>query len=394
MRRILFIALAGSLLFCGCARKVSPAAVTPEATAPEATPLVTAAAEKNASDHACFELRTEADDGVLHALYGYFRDTIGPADFFDARVKGDDGARIRLYAAVPYKDGMLALADFSMDGETAPDLFYIIDGEVQSATSGTDPWSVPYTRIGGDTIVYGKSFAWDNGPLKTTHITAVFCDGQTVTQDLTAEKGAPQPGYIIPVTGQTYLDSLTIYDKSNVVVDDTNADFVLAELKDRFAKDYSICEFLRFCPMQSARERERAMADTESGAKKVSVGETATGLLCWYKGLGATMPDLWRTINACPPITVTGGETLEWLGLNSADIRRIYWVEPALDDGTPEGIAKAVREAELPAETDSGDAGGTQGGSNITLPASQGQYMLIVECGDRYYTSYFNIEKP
>lgn len=381
MRRILLPLLLCGLMLLGCARASSPAAAK-TASAPAPTPVTTAAAEKNAVDRTIFDLRCEADDGVLRALYDYFRSVANAPDDFDALTDSAESNRITLYAAAPYREGMLALADFTPNGSGAPDLVYISGGEAQYAAGGADNAYLSYTRLFGDTIVYGKSFAPEG--VKTTHITAVFSDGETLTEDLASGESASPPGYIFTVRGQLFPDTLAVYNGGTMVADSTKyADSKPAALAGRFHENLPVCRWLCFVPMRKLGE------DAPGKGTEASLQFTKTNakLAAWAKTDGSAMPDLWRTVNSFPAVTVKSGEEFTLAGFDDSAVTRMYFVNLSLDDGTPEGIAAAVSEAakETVDEHES---------YVCAVPEVRGQggyYMLILDCGEYYYTRCLDV---
>ena len=156
----LLLLLAGLLFAAACipaapdTPNVTPEPLPIDADAPGAEPSEPADAAVEPLDNAAlFDLRAPVSSIGREALRLYFRSLYGE-DFFDR--KAAEGIRICVYAAEVYRDGTLFVADFYWGGELAPDLLYVEDGAVVSATLCSDCWSLNYTRLYGDTIVYGK----------------------------------------------------------------------------------------------------------------------------------------------------------------------------------------------------------------------------------------------
>ena len=413
MKKILSLLLAA--LLCAAALACTSAdtgAPTPSPSAPpsvaedtdalcEPTPVPTEEPRPQAETDAVldetlaplFDMRATADDSVQLALYDYFRNAHYGAEWFDARAA--EGVKICVYAARDYGAGTLAVADFYIGGELAPDLYYIEDGAVRSATSGSDCWAINYTRMDGGTIVYGKSFAWDGAPMATTRATAAFSDGTIETVEMKGKKGGDLPGYLFVSPNEVWLDTLTLYDGDTMVADQDSGEFTMTEMRDRFAKNAPLCGWTRFNPMLDAAARERRFLDAASSTMQVAlVGDEAAGLLRWYKDSFVAFPDLWRTLNNGLPTSVASDRPVLLDGLNREDASALYWVELALDDGTAAGAENAVQRGG--AGLDSRVSGGKDADylwSTPGAPGHDGLYMLLLDYGDCWYTALFDVER-
>ena len=378
----LLLLLAGLLFAAACipaepdTPNVTPEPLPIDADAPGAEPSEPADAAVAPLDNASlFDLRAPVSSIDREALRLYFRSLYGE-DFFDR--KAAEGIRICVYAAEVYRDGTLFVADFYWGGELAPDLLYVEDGAVVSATLGSDCWSLNYTRLYGDTIVYGKSFAWDNGPLSTTSAAAIFTDGVTLTVPLAAAQDDPQPGFLFVREGEGYLSTLTLYDGVRKVADQDSGLFSVSEFSDRFSENSGLTSWARFSPMLSAEMRERRHSDLLSSALPLlRVGEAALPLERHYADSGVTLKDLWRSLpNDLPQIVeANAAMTFDCLPHDAAP-QRVYLVALSLDDGSDEGAAKACREC--PADP-------------LMTPSAPGCYALLLDCGDVLFHALFKI---
>ena len=378
----LLLLLAGLLFAAACipaapdTPNVTPEPLPIDADAPGAEPSEPAdAAVKPLDNASLFDLRAPVSSIDREALRLYFRSLYGE-DFFDR--KAAEGIRICVYAAEVYRDGTLFVADFYWGGELAPDLLYVEDGAVVSATLGSDCWSLNYTRLYGDTIVYGKSFAWDNGPLSTTSAAAIFTDGVTLTVPLAAAQDDPQPGFLFVREGEGYLSTLTLYDGVRKVADQDSGLFSVSEFSDRFSENSGLTSWARFSPMLTAEMRERRHSDLLSSALPLlRVGEAALPLERHYADSGVTLKDLWRSLpNDLPQIVeANAAMTFDCLPHDAAP-QRVYLVALSLDDGSDEGAAKACREC--PADS-------------LMTPSAPGCYALLLDCGDVLFHALFKI---
>ena len=235
-----------------------------------------------------------------------------------------------------------------------------------------------YTRLYGDTIVYGKSFAWDNGPLSTTSAAAIFTDGVTLTVPLAAAQDDPQPGFLFVREGEGYLSTLTLYDGVRKVADQDSGLFSVSEFSDRFSENSGLTSWARFSPMLTAEMRERRHSDLLSSALPLlRVGEAALPLERHYADSGVTLKDLWRSLpNDLPQIVeANAAMTFDCLPHDAAP-QRVYLVALSLDDGSDEGAAKACREC--PADS-------------LMTPSAPGCYALLLDCGDVLFHALFKI---
>lgn len=378
----LLLLLAGLLFAAACipsapdTPNVTPEPLPIDADAPGAEPSETADAAVEPLDNASlFDLRAPVSSIDREALRLYFRSLYGE-DFFDR--KAAEGIRICVYAAEVYRDGTLFVADFYWGGELAPDLLYVEDGAVVSATLGSDCWSLNYTRLYGDTIVYGKSFAWDNGPLSTTSAAAVFTDGVTLTVPLAAAQDDPQPGFLFVREGEGYLSTLTLYDGVRKVADQDSGLFSVSEFSDRFSENSGLTSWARFSPMLTAEMRERRHSDLLSSALPLlRVGEAALPLERHYADSGVTLKDLWRSLPYDLPDTVEANAAVAFDGLSLGETpQRVYLVVLSLDDGTDEGAARACREC--PADS-------------LMTPSAPGCYALLLDCGEVLFSALLKI---
>lgn len=378
----LLLLLAGLLFAAACipaapdTPNVTPEPLPIDADAPGAEPSEPADAAVEPLDNASlFDLRAPVSSIDREALRLYFRSLYGE-DFFDR--KAAEGIQICVYAAEVYRDGTLFVADFYWGGELAPDLLYVEDGAVVSATLGSDCWSLNYTRLYGDTIVYGKSFAWDNGPLSTTSAAAVFTDGVTLTVPLAAAQDDPQPGFLFVREGEGYLSTLTLYDGVRKVADQDSGLFSVSEFSDRFSENSGLTSWARFSPMLTAEMRERRHSDLLSSALPLlRVGEAALPLERHYADSGVTLKDLWRSLPYDLPETVEANAAMTFDCLpHDAAPQRVYLVALSLDDGSDEGAARACREclADL-----------------VKAPSEPGCYAVLLDCGDVLFHALFKI---
>ncbi len=349
---------------------------------PEAPPAPSIAAAETAYAELpdVFLNNAAAGEDVLTALYGYFRGVQYEEEWFDKRAA--DGTKIAVYAWRPYGNGLLATADFYYGGELTADLFYIENGAVKYFTSGSDVWSINYTRLFGDTVVYGKSFAWDNGIQASTRADAAFFDGQACSADMpcTANDDAGRTGFIFIAKGETWLKSLQIFNGNTLVTDETNYQFLYADLTP-YKGELKVREATRFNPMYNAASWANRADRLNEQPPKLMIGEEAAGFECIGKDIDFALPDIWRSnISYFYPLPASASAAYEITGLNAADIVNAYWIDAALDNGTPKGLASCVGH-------NIASGGIVASGANLSVtqtPKTPGKHILIIETADAF----------
>lgn len=339
---------------------VSAAAVEPDAASYQYDP--------NIVDNAA-----GADEETARAVALRLReDERQDVEWFDKRTA--EGVKVKIYAAITFENGILALADFYIGGEVGPDLFYVENGKVSARTYGGDCWSINYARLYGHTIAYGRSFAWNGGPgevgyIPTTHAEGEFFNRETVRCDMPAGNG-----FILAVPGDTWLKAVRLYDDEILVCDDTCGEFVKfhGERGGWENTEYVVRERTSFHSFYDGKAGG-IMRSPEDGWPAVVIDGKAYGMQRYAKNEGLLFPDLWRNDNWMHQMTeVTGGAEFTFQNLPETDEEQlVFCVNMALDNGAEDSYA--AEEAAL---------------SQYKTPQLPGYYMLIVDSGDgHYYTS-------
>lgn len=281
------------------------------------------------------------------------------------------GFRLYFYARRDWHGGALLAAGESERGETTAELYYIKNGELLMLTRGSDIWSINYTHFEGETIVYGKSFAWDNRPLATDEVTAEFYDGTAVTVEMTFEPGNTKEirrGFICVAPCVTWLKSLEIKKDGKVITDDMSEQFVFSPQNEPwYGEEESIRNRTRFVHAYSAGEEPAVPSLLDIlGGSPMAIFENGTtrGLTYWrgdkaHEGLS---PDLWRSNNclhdrvdakagshiavhiAAPPDSSGARENVRAL-----EILDVYWVDLSVKND-----AACIRAGELVCPSEKG----------------------------------------
>lgn len=339
-------------------------------------------------------------DEVKEALYTYYRTGNGRSpERFDKHAA--DGVKISVYAQRSYHEGVLVVADFYLDGEVDPDLHYIEKGRVAYCTQNSDCWSINYTRLFGGTIVYGDSFAWDNGRKETTHATVTFMDGQTERVEMQNQSEGTHAGYIFVANGETWLSSLQLWNGDALAADDRDGQFVVDPEREPWKDSIlSIRNRTRYAEMNSPEQHASfgsrqtlssvlAAVELTSGGLQENAGEgTAVSLRVWDKQSELALSDLWRSNNHMVSYATAASASdfsLRLLNRPSyEEVGHMRWVELGADDGTQESLLSYVTEVDFKNIAD------------WAPPAKKGHYghyLLILETADAYYTAAFLIEK-
>lgn len=338
---------------------------------------------------------------VKQALYTYYHTGNGQRSPERFEKHAADGVKIGIYAERPYHEGVLVVANFYLGGEVDPDLHYIEKGRVVYCTQYSDCWSINYTRLFGDTIVYGDSFAWDNGLKETTHATAAFMDGQTERVEMQNQPEGAHTGFIFVADGETWLSSLQLWNGDALAADDQDGQFV-ADPEWEPWKDsiLSIRNRTRYAEMTSPEQRMlfwgrqtlssvSAAVELTSGGLEESAGEGITvSLRVWDKQSELALSDLWRSNNHMVSYATAASASNFSLRLSNRpayeEVEHMRWVELEADDGTQGSLLSCVTEVDFKNTTD------------WAPPAKKGHfghYLLILETADSYYTAPFLIEK-
>lgn len=307
-------------------------------------------------------------------------------------VKKLQGGNAVILARRELNGGALLLAELIGDDSSAPELYYVDKSAVICATSASSPDHINYTRLFGDTVVYGRSFALDakGAPLNSTSIEAHFTSGEAVRTDLVCKDGAMR-GFILLGEGGTWLRQLSIYNGDTLIADDANAS--LARTGDVYSNEpVSIRSCTQFNYMSSAKAPdERAELIVKSN---VRAGDNTTVLTTWADSFNNSyklaFADMWRSANSlASEISASVGEKLLVSGVEHEDIMGIYWVDLNKDDGSVSD-SEAVKQAAW-----------AHIGLNIgfpdraqkawSAPEEAGDYMVIFRTPKAYYSAVVRV---
>ena len=355
--------------------------VSPDAQAPAVpSPAPDAPSEESDAHADVFRNNAQADSAVLSALYAYYRNVwYDDAAEFD-RIAAEGKRKITVYACRAYREGMLVAAKPWLDGELTADLF--------RATRGSCVWDINYTRLFGDTIVYGASFAWDNGTCATTRAEADFLDGQTDTVEMVcAEKDDDgRMGFLLIAQGETWLSSLRLFNGDQLVADDTDPNFSGITSDVRYDETLSLFDRTRFLPAHAVAGDAHGAALQGGGMLRAESG--TCGLSCIALADGVTPADLWRSnIVRFDALHVTAGAALTLELLGDAVSVCAYLADLSLEDGTEAGQAACLG---APLSEDAFAA--SEGGFSLRAPDAPGFYVLILQTADAYLFAGIRVE--
>ncbi|OQB24468.1 MAG: Regulatory protein BlaR1 [Firmicutes bacterium ADurb.Bin182] len=207
-----------------------------------------------------------------------------------------------IYARQDWHDGALILAGVSPRGETAPELYFINSSGAVMRTSGSDCWSINYTHYEGETIVFGKSFAWDNGPLATDEVRAEFWGTEAVSvpmEYIPNEDNEITRGFICTTPSVTWLKSLKILRDGKTVTDDGSGQFIYSPENEPW---YGEAESIR------NRTRYVWMSDALPAAQKINVLDFFGGYPSVTVETGvAAQPSITRALTYWPDCSAHKG---------------------------------------------------------------------------------------
>lgn len=287
-----------------------------------------------------------------------------------------------IYARQEWHSGALLLAGLSPMGETPAELYFISGGKAIMLTNGSDVWSINYTHYKGETFVFGKSFAWDNGPLATDEVKAEFWNGETVSTPMKYipnDKKDISRGYICATPSVTWLKSLKILADGRTVADDGNDQFLFSPVNEPwYGEAESIRNRTRYVLASDAlTDGHTSIIDFFGGYPSVTVKTpyesepTATNpLIYWpdcpeHEGIS---PDIWHSNNGLHEMVgviagsritadvIEVSESYEF-GEKVSDlpVSQAYWVDLSVKDD-----ARCISRGEL------------------VCPTKEGYYILIL----------------
>jgi hypothetical protein len=273
-------------------------------------------------------------------------------------------------------------------------LYFVSGGSTVMRTNGSDVWSINYTHYQGETIVFGLSFAWDNGPRATDEVRAEFWNGEAVTTPMLYTPNGETDvsrGYICAAPSVTWLKSLKIMADGEVVADDSSGQFVTDPVNQPW---YGEADSIR------NRTHFVSMSDTlpDSGVNMIDFfgGIPAVTLETPYEG-GSTViselkhwpsceahegisPDIWHSNNGLGAVEVVAGSriTAEVIAVSDSfdahdkiadlSVAHAYWVDLSILDDE-----QCIREGEL------------------VCPAEKGFYVLIVDTDYGYFSQMVKV---
>ncbi len=286
------------------------------------------------------------------------------------------GIRLYIYARQDWHDGALLLAGLSPMGEQAPELYYINDEGMVMRTNGSDIWSINYTHYAGETIVFGESFASDNGPLATDEVMAEFWSGESVTVPMEYTPNSKDDvtrGYICVAPSVTWLKSLKILKDGKVVMDDVSGAFFYDPNEPWYGEAESIRNRTCYVGTSDVNSAVYAnMVDFFGGYPSITV-ETgdlsepffSSELTYWpdCPAHESISPDIWHSNNALhgsvtalarsrisAEVTAVTDNAEDHIKADDLDVSKIYWVDLSVKDDK-----KCITEGELVCPDKKGD---------------------------------------
>lgn len=330
-----------------------------------------------------------ATDAEIVAIFADVKNSF--YDSYDVDYVAKQGIHLYIYARQDWHEGALLLAGLSPMGEQPPELYFINDSGMVMRTSGSDVWSINYTHYAGETIVFGESFAWDNGPLATDEVTAEFWSGETVTVPMEYAQNSKDDvtrGYICVAPSITWLKSLKILKDDNVVMDDVSGTFLSDPANEPwYGEPESIRNRTGYVGTSDVNNAVHTnIIDFFGGYPSITVetGDSAqplfTSELTYWPNCPAhegISPDIWHSNNALHGgVVVTAGSRIsaevtavtdnaeDHVKADDLNISKIYWVDLSVKDDE-----KCITEGEL------------------ICPVKKGYYVLILS------TDYGNFAK-
>lgn len=296
-------------------------------------------------------------------------------NFYDIESIDGQDVYLYIYARQKWHDGALLLAGVSPMGEIPAELYFISKGGVIMRTNGSDIWSINYTHYRGETIVFGKSFAWDNGPLATDEVNAQFWNGETVSAPMKLvpdDKNDTAKGYICVTPSVTWLRSLKIIAGGKTVADDSDHMFLFSpQQQPWYGEAESIRNRTRYVWTSDVlSEEKKSVIDLFGGYPSVTVqtpydnGSETIPLTYWpdCAGHNGISPDIWHSNNGLHemadviagsrilPEVIDVSESYD-LGKKVGDllVSQVYWADLSVKDDT-----KCVSKGELVCPTKKG----------------------------------------
>lgn len=292
----------------------------------------------------------------------------------DVESIAEQGVHLYIYARQDWHDGALLLAGVAPMGEIPAELYFVSGGEVVTRTSGSDIWSLNYTHYQGDTIVFGSSFAWDNGPLATDEVQAEFWNGETVTVPMkyipNGERDITR-GYICVTPSITWLKSLRIAADGKTVADDGSGQFLTDPSNQPwYGEPESIRNRTRYVRMPVVWHDERTDVGEDSGGIPAVTLETpgegaVTCPLAYWPGCPAhegISPDIWHSNNSLHTLVdAKAGSRISAEVIAASDsfdasqkvsdlsVYEVYWVDLSVKDDK-----KCIAQGELVCPTEKG----------------------------------------
>lgn len=290
-----------------------------------------------------------ATDAEISAVFAVVRNSL-PVESMTGQ-----GMHLYIYARQAWRGGALLLAGVSPRGEESAELYFVRGGGLVMHTRGSDCWSINYTHYEDETIVFGESFAWDNGPLATDEALAEFWNGETVTAEMAFTpngEGDITRGFICTTPSITWLKSLAILKNGKTVVDDRSGQFTFDPKKEPwYGQPQSIRNRTRYVwPAGAPRTADVMKFFGGFPAVMVETGDASRerlGLTHWPDCLAhsGVSPDIWHSNNGLyGRATVTAGSAIAAEILTAADdpeerrkvsdlaVSNVYWVDLSIDD--------------------------------------------------------------
>lgn len=387
--------LAGCLaFFSGCAGQPRPPLETPDTIAETPSPVEILEVPEIAAEITALPMETATPDPALDAaLLSCARNTGNVSDDHMRIVlrylsKTDPAAylswltteerTVTFYREIPFENGTLVLAMEPYDGETDPNLYYVLEGRVAAQSYGADCWSIDVARFLGKTVVFGPAFTQLNA---TGKIVASFFDGQVVEQSL--DGGGTSlgldDGYILVADGTPDLKTLTVFSGSTPVADQSTTLYHQLAETGRSGSPMAVFDAVHLCVFSDKAP------DQDNGTLYVTGGleaGTEVSFTKYFKNAGGWIyTDAWRNNNSLwGTVAASGGTTLE-LSNVPPGVMAAYVVDPSLDNGTDAGASKARKSIEL-------------NGRTILLPGlTPGTHaILMIETADTVYALALKIQ--
>lgn len=112
-------------------------------------------------------------------------------------VEREEVPPLQICKSIPFDEGALVMAEFMYDGETSPELYYIVDNDIVCATVYSYTWGYNYTLFKDKTILFGPQSllfcelpSYSQGVPETYKINVEF-ENETVSSE------CDEQGYIL-----------------------------------------------------------------------------------------------------------------------------------------------------------------------------------------------------